>query len=468
MSSVRAALAPSSRSVACARDQYRAGRDRHSRPCSGRRRRGGGNRLVALVEETGESLMADRLTQDLLGDALGNEWAIEKNTLTRERDGYRAEVGDLKTEDRFVPAVRLARWPGDDEAWFAVELPAEAGTLARDGSVIEHETGGVKSRFWLIDADPSTPEFEGGGLEWEIVLASPPSGPLVLSLESRNCAFYYQPALDADPDVLADPDVASATETEALDAKGTVIASRPVDIVGSYAVYHATRKHGIYRAGKIAHIRRPLIRAADGRTIYGTLQIDARAGTLAITVPEKWAAEAAYPIVIDPTFGQTSLGGSTTSIRDKVHAGKFTLTEDGDVDSLWVAITAGAGFGIIAAIYDDTGGTKQGSDADEVFQFGSAGFLELPYTGGGPSLTGSNDYFLAASVGFNSASIYYDTTGGAGKEGSRSYDSTMPSSISSYSNNSRIYSIYAEYTAAGGGGAAIPIFHHYYQTMRRA
>lgn len=403
--------------------------------------------------------MAARLTQELLDDALRQEWDVLDSTLVRERSGYRTAVGDRAMPDRFVPAVRLSRWPGADEAWFDVRLPlplvATRESLTRVERVIEHEYDDIKSRFWLIDADPNTPEFEFGGLEWEIVIAAPLSGPLVLDLVHQNCAFYFQPPLDVDPDVLADPNVASVTETEARDADGQLIYHRPIDVVGSYAVYHATRRHGAYRAGKIAHIRRPLIRDADGRTTYGTLAIDPAAGTLTITVPEKWAAAATYPIVIDPTFGYSSLGSSTVPCRNEVHAGRFTLTEDGDVDSLWVAITAGAGFGIIGAIYDSTGGTKQGSDADEVFQFGSSGFMELPYTGGGPSLTGSNEYFLAASVGLNAASIFYDSSGGTGKEGARTYDSTMPSSISGYGGNSRNYSIYAEYTAAGGGGAAL-------------
>jgi hypothetical protein len=80
---------------------------------------------------------------------------------------------------------------------------------------------------------------------------------------------------------------------------------------GSYAVY---RKESIMRGpchtgtGKICHIHRPLIIDNRGREVWGDLWIDR--GVLSITIPEYWLAEAAYPVIVDPVIGCSSVGAS--------------------------------------------------------------------------------------------------------------------------------------------------------------
>jgi hypothetical protein len=74
---------------------------------------------------------------------------------------------------------------------------------------------------------------------------------------------------------------------------------------GSYAVYKKETLIG-EGTGKLCHIHRPEIIDARGRRCWGDLSIVGNC--LCITIPEKWLAEAAYPVVVDPTIGTTTVG----------------------------------------------------------------------------------------------------------------------------------------------------------------
>lgn len=77
------------------------------------------------------------------------------------------------------------------------------------------------------------------------------------------------------------------------------------EIIDSYAVYWKER-NGSFKTGKFCHICRPLIRDARGRTVWGGLDISG--STMTVTIPERWLAEAAYPVVVDPVIGTQSRG----------------------------------------------------------------------------------------------------------------------------------------------------------------
>jgi len=77
---------------------------------------------------------------------------------------------------------------------------------------------------------------------------------------------------------------------------------------GSYAVYkkETLLDEGI---GKLCHIHRPEVIDARGRRCWGDLSI--AGNMLHITIPEKWLAEAKYPVVVDPMVGTAALGSLT-------------------------------------------------------------------------------------------------------------------------------------------------------------
>jgi len=145
------------------------------------------------------------------------------------------------------------------------------------------------------------------GFEYSWILAAKPiSNVFSLKLEFVGCTFYYQPPLNAK----TYPKGWIATETEVRDDKGILRVSRPVNVVGSYAVY-SDKKNGIYETGKVAHIYRPLCWDAKGSQVWGVMSIVDN--VLTVTVDQVWLDKAMYPVTIDPTFGNTNIGASGTS-----------------------------------------------------------------------------------------------------------------------------------------------------------
>jgi len=78
---------------------------------------------------------------------------------------------------------------------------------------------------------------------------------------------------------------------------------------GSYAVYKKDTLVG-EGTGKLCHIHRPEVIDARGRRCWGELSVVGN--ELRITIPEKWLAEAKYPVVVDPTIGTTTVGSQDT------------------------------------------------------------------------------------------------------------------------------------------------------------
>jgi len=74
---------------------------------------------------------------------------------------------------------------------------------------------------------------------------------------------------------------------------------------GSYAVYKKETLIG-EGTGKLCHIHRPEIIDARGRRCWGSLAV--AGNELHITIPEQWLADAKYPVVVDPTIGNTTIG----------------------------------------------------------------------------------------------------------------------------------------------------------------
>jgi hypothetical protein len=76
----------------------------------------------------------------------------------------------------------------------------------------------------------------------------------------------------------------------------------------SYAVYTKETLAGD-GTGKLCHIHRPLIIDSRGRRVWGELSV--MGNELRITIPETWLSEAAYPVIVDPAIGTTTVGSQT-------------------------------------------------------------------------------------------------------------------------------------------------------------
>jgi len=155
-----------------------------------------------------------------------------------------------------------------------------------------------------------------------------------------NMDFFYQPPLYEELNV-SNYDFVNSTHAI---RDGHVVVYRPLNVVGSYAVY--------YRGVKVLHIYRPKFIDASGDVCWGYLQL--KGNKLKILCDKQWLKNADYPVLIDPTFGYTSIGGSDADIQDTITGSVFTLSTAGYAYNITVALrkfSGGTTFPVKCAIY---------------------------------------------------------------------------------------------------------------------
>ncbi len=133
-----------------------------------------------------------------------------------------------------------------------------------------------------------------GGLRFELVFKKKRpamSNVFKFPLIAKNLRCAYQRFL---------------TEQEIIEAK--II--RPLNVEGSYAFYHATKKDNQYMTGKAFHLFRPIAEDSIGSKAWCSLYINPEITELTITIPQQFLDEATYPITLDPDFGYQVMGGS--------------------------------------------------------------------------------------------------------------------------------------------------------------
>lgn len=227
------------------------------------------------------------------------------------------------------PEVSLSRWDGEAQikvSYLGVEAPAMLGTA---GSYI------WKAPHASVEAFPieASPEIVDGGFEFQVVLhQKPPGNVFDFTVEgAEDMDFNYQAPLDeAFKARNVSPKAVSCTATQCFGKDGEVVSERPDNVVGSYAVYAKDkRNHRIgglnYGMGKMFHIYRPKAISADGSWVWATLKYENN--ILSVTVPQDFLDSAIYPVIVDPTYGYTSLGASedaTDGCSIFYHAGTFS------------------------------------------------------------------------------------------------------------------------------------------------
>lgn len=251
--------------------------------------------------------------------------------------------------------------------------------------------------------------------------------------------FFYQPELT--PEEIARGD------------------TRPQNVVGSYAVYHKTKaNHRVgstnYATGKAFHIYRPKAIDANGEERWAELAF--ADGVLTVTLDDQWLSDAVYPIVVDPTFGITTIGSTSAlgGTENAVRPERVTTTEAGDVTmvSAYMTVTTAAK-NSKTAFYEFVSTSDAGSLLAESTQRSngtSAGQwynYTMSYT-----VTGGTDYYLGAytASGSGVASMFYDTGGETHVYLFSGTYPTFPNPATSESTETFIFSIYATYTASGG------------------
>jgi hypothetical protein len=219
------------------------------------------------------------------------------------------EIGDSTKKD-FTPVIRIDAWLGECVAEISLEnddYPLAAAT--REVSMLNADS---KVTIGTPIIEHEAFRREDGNFEWNMLLHSKPlSNIFEYNINLEGLVLSYQPPLPID----------DTLEYEIYDGD-TSIHHRPLHVVGSYVAWHSTQagnyKYPIegdtilyqFQTGVAWRMYRPQAWDSKGDTVWCALNIDTAIGILSITVPQKFLDGAAYPIVIDPTIGVTSVGGS--------------------------------------------------------------------------------------------------------------------------------------------------------------
>ena len=240
------------------------------------------------------------------------------------------EVGDAKEPD-FKPQFKTQFFNNEYNVSVRAQEHPDA-VVTTQGNQIRYET----PDYTVIQYEKPDAGDEGGfELEWELPAGSTLNElPFTLRYKG-NVKFYYQGEL-----------------TEEEIAQG---AQRPENVVGSYAVYIDKANHRVggnnYATGKIEHIYRPKAWDEAGNETWCELVIPegGEAETnieCKVVVPPEWLAKAVGKVIVDPTFGYTSAGASSsTATGTWVWGNKYSAPEAGTLTSISSYTRASGGGG---------------------------------------------------------------------------------------------------------------------------
>ncbi len=354
--------------------------------------------------------------------------------------------------------------------------PEEETALQNSRTILSDEqwlTNGIRNDF--NDLMPPIKEDEEGASEFEVVLKEKPvTNKVEFSLNTKGLEFRHQPPL-----------------TQAQIAKGQ---RRPINVVGSFAVYALEQKINWkggkkYKCNKVGHLFYPYLIDANGWKVRAEdFIVNANpdgTGLLTVVIPQEFLDNAVYPIrhAAGLTFGYTS-GGTTGNV-----AIAFQATDNCDRVGTAVVGVAGTLTSLHAYLGPITGGddtidtsmhlNEEDTGANSHDQVAEVEILELDYYLAGP------DWVVFTAAGETLEAIDYiisivgngaDVTGKGSYYGTR-FDSGG-ASVNKY--NERVsngyaqlrdedpwteaeaadtdqYSLYATYEEAGGEPTPVDI-----------
>lgn len=263
------------------------------------------------------------------------------------KNDLKAVLGDAASST-FVPRLKLSKWDGEVEFSVAHDFTGMSGTrtFSQTAGKYTLDNSRIALNFYA----------KTEGYEFELILKrKPATNTISLPITTKGLALYYQPPLTDEWTVGQKTPwgttIASVTATDAIDSEGRIVFHRPEDVVGSYAVYHATKRDDYtalggmnYGCGKAFHIFRPLLTDAKGATSWATLKVDESAGRLIITADQTFLNTATYPVIVDPTFGTSGFGAGAVLIPGGYLCGtKYACSEAGTITSLSAYVSQSGG-----------------------------------------------------------------------------------------------------------------------------
>lgn len=370
--------------------------------------------------------------------------------IKEKKELEKVEFGDPQSAD-FKPKMKLYKW--GDEAYVSLEYQtSETGEVEIEGNKVSWGTDGNVS----VDMYPveGTEINNKSGFEFDVIFNEKPENNVVsYKLESKDLDFFYQPSLTEE---ITSQEGEIVTATEYKDKDGNVIANRPENVVGSYAVYHNSKEGDFtnlggknYAVGKAFHIYRPKVYDSAGNWVWGELNIDADENLLTVTIPQEFLDSATYPLTVDPTFGcdPGSPGASNYGVTNYLTGSSYACSEAGTATSISAYIVAGSAAGryIQSGIYnndDSLNGYSNSIDSTT-----NSAWNAMTMASGG-SLSAAN-FWLVWRMSNSLLKIAFDTTGGTS-----AYDSTVPWDnwidpwVRVGANGAYKWSLYTTYTSA--------------------
>ncbi|MGB0757464.1 MAG: FG-GAP-like repeat-containing protein [Patescibacteria group bacterium] len=370
-------------------------------------------------------------------------------------DTIQVSVGNV-SKLGLAPELTIKKWNGDAKLTIepvAFKSDSEGYQVQFNSDKLEFNDNDSSYRFYEIEG---TDQYPDGAFELDVVLSTKPkTNVFEFNISTHDLDFYYQPALDVQ--YAESSEFERCTETRCY-KEGKVVEYRPENVVGSYAVYSSeysgdySKLNGKnYKSGKVLHIYRPKIKDSGGDWTWGELSIDESRNKLSVTVPEKFLEQAAYPVIVDPTFGYDTIGSSWGYAGDKIVGSKFAGAS-GTAESITVYgdLTVG-GVNFKYGLYDATSGydfEEQTAEASSI----SDEWLTLNLDSN-VNIT-DTDYIVAiwGSETTDSISPKYDT--GATNQGLykyKTYTTNYPDPLSSPSLDNKKYSVYVTYSTSTVG-----------------
>jgi len=392
---------------------------------------------------------------------LSDLYSIVKNTFIMKDKGEKhnereIEIGDGRS-DAFHPQIKIKRW--NNECNFSVRLIDDDLSIPQietDGNKIKFIKNKLEAHFYPCKAGE---KGETDAYEFEIILKERPTTNIInMSIKTKGLKFYYQPPLNEE---IHEPDVVKTTETDCYDVDGNIVTHRPENIIGSYAVYHESRRGNYskiggknYFAGIAFQIYRPKIFDAGGHAVWGTLNIDIEKNLLTIEIPQKFLDAAVYPVSVDPNFGYEVKGGTVKSISLYSYACKYTITENGTAESItwYIYLSTANPRYLKIALYESDYSLIEGGGGWIPDNHDDWHTTNLDTQ---PALTGSTAYFLAGRGSVDNVNTYYNTIAADWIVDTNTFDAFPEDPFTpAGSGSDRDFSVFCTYS--NGGAAATP------------
>ena len=389
------------------------------------------------------------------------DFTLKENTAiqvvnSNPRNKIEVEIGDSKDPD-FKPQYKIMRW--DNEVNFSMRAEEDAtATTEVVGDVVKY-----KAKDYEVHQYEKPEVGEDGGFEFEWVLPKKPTtNVLTATIQTKGLDFFYQPEL---------------TQQEIDDG-----AERPENVVGSYAVYHKTKRDNRFeedkritgadlaqglsegwvkqdkgktyvlnqdiKTGKVFHIYRPKAIDNNGVETWCELNIDEVQGKLTVTTPQDFLDNATYPVRVDPTFGYTTVGGTSAGWGANIwRASGSVVASNGIVDSIsWYWPGSGAP-NLKGVITDISGNILTNGVSPSVLGTGGAGWKTASYITK-PSVTATTTFAGGIMDTASSGTSVYDITSADGtnaRDITNSYSSPTNPTDADFLRTTA-FSIYATYT----------------------